>query len=81
MTIAYRPSNGTEGELFMERFCYRCKHDDKYQRTQDPEDGCPIIPGTLIYEIDDPKYPTEWVQDDDGANARCTAFVPMEVTP
>lgn len=77
-TKPYRPSNGTEGSVFEARFCDRCKRDAKYRRTQDGADGCPILAAVFCIEVDDPKYPKEWVQnahgDPYGATARCTAF-------
>jgi hypothetical protein len=77
-TKPYRPSNGTEGMEFDARFCDRCKRDAKYRRTQNGEDGCPIVAAAHCYELDDPKYPKEWVQnkygDPYGRTARCTAF-------
>lgn len=65
MTKKYRPSNGSEGEGFMEHWCIRCWLD----RNED----CPILANALCYGIDDPEYPAEWVQDENGA--RCTAFI------
>ena len=76
----YRPANGTEGEYFMERFCYRCKRDQKFQETQDGEDGCPIILASMAYDVDDPKYPEEWVTTEEyplGGAGKCTAFEPI----
>lgn len=73
----YRPANGTEGEYFMERFCYRCKRDAEFQRTQDGEDGCPIILASMTYDVNDPEYPKEWVTTEDyplGGAGECTAF-------
>lgn len=68
MPKPYRPSNGTEGDFFMEDFCYRCKNDSE-------DNPCPIIGRTMGYDIDDIRYPTEWICDDDRiSNPRCTAF-------
>lgn len=63
----YRPSNGTEGEMFMSDWCARCTKDK-------PPHGCQIIALTMALEVDHPDYPAEWVEDDDGSNPRCTAF-------
>lgn len=70
MSKPYRPANGTEGDFFMEDFCYRCKHDSE-------DNPCEILGLTFWYSIGDPKYPGEiWIVDDDGlSNPRCTAFV------
>ena len=74
MTRPYRPSNGTEGILFCESFCFRCARDEN--------EDCPIFSNTLIYDPDSPHYPAEWVCDDGDdklplETARCTAFVPI----
>jgi hypothetical protein len=81
-TRPYRPSNGTEGEWFREQFCYRCQRDAKYRETQDGQDGCRILAYTFAFDVHDPKYPKEWVQDVPAPgehpikNPRCTAFEP-----
>ena len=71
-TEKYRPSNGTEGEMFMEKWCWQCERERAYE--EDDEPPCPILDASMAYSIDDPKYPEEWVQDNEGP--RCTAFVP-----
>lgn len=76
-TKSYRPSNGTEGMMFTERFCERCKHDARYRETDDGADGCPILAATYRYEVDSEKYPKEWIvnlDDPIGLTSRCTAF-------
>jgi len=77
-TKPYRPSNGTEGDMFEDRFCNRCKREAKYRRTGDGADGCKIATAVFIYDVDDPKYPKEWVVnkwgDPYGRTSRCTAF-------
>ena len=72
MTRPYRPSNGCEGMDFMRDFCDRCEKDRLYRETKDGEKGCKIMLATFLYEPADPRYPKEWVQDEQGA--RCTAF-------
>lgn len=68
----YKPSNGTEGDCFMSKFCFQCTkwngHDDA--------DGepCSILGDALVYDVTDKGYPKEWIRDEKGA--RCTAFVP-----
>lgn len=63
----YRPSNGTEGMIFEEQFCDRCVKND-------PEKGCEIQLNAFCYQIDDPQYPKEWIEDGNLENPRCTAF-------
>ena len=67
MSRSYRPANGTEGDFFMEDWCYRCTKDSDANL-------CPIIGRTMAYGINEAGYPTEWIMDDDGDNPRCTAF-------
>lgn len=69
MSKPYRPSNGSEGEWFFNTYCDRCWFD----RTED----CPILAATLVYEVDDPEYPKEWVDDGDRCG-RCTQFTDHE---
>ena len=64
----YRPSNGTEGEMFMAEFCDRCSKCDV---------GCQIIVASMAFEKDDPEYPKEWVFDSEGCPT-CTAFEESE---
>jgi len=68
----YRPSNGTEGEIFMERFCYRCT---KLSVDDDSKD-CDILTRSFWYAIGDPEYPKEWIANDATGlqDPRCTAF-------
>ena len=73
-TERYRPSNGTEGEIFMERWCARCWRDAAFRADQG--DSCPIAAATMAFDIDDPEYPAEWIEDETGP--RCTAFEPNE---
>ena len=74
-TYPYQPPNGISGEIFMEAFCYRCKHDDAFQKGANEID-CPLIRDSMIYNTGDKEYPTEWISDDDCGlvNSRCTAF-------
>ncbi len=74
MSKPYRPSNGCEGLDFQKEFCFRCEKDRLYRETDDGEKGCRILSDTYLYEVDDPDYPKEWVEDERGP--RCTAFEP-----
>lgn len=71
MSKPYRPSNGSEGEGFMEAFCFRCARDGE-------DSPCFILGRALGHNIGDPDYPPEWVQDEQGS--RCTAFT-LEASP
>lgn len=35
---------------------------------------CDIIASTMAFSKGDPEYPTEWIQDDNGNNPRCTKW-------
>jgi hypothetical protein len=63
----YRPSNGTEGDMFMAEWCGNCASAD-YEG-----DGCVIQLRALMHKIDDPDYPAEWSLTDGGC-PQCTAF-------
>lgn len=69
MTRPFRPSNGTDGDIFMAGFCHRCEH-----MQDDGRAPCEILGRTFVLDIGHADYPTEWIQEDDGSNARCTAF-------
>lgn len=77
MTKPYEPSNGTEGCWFTDKFCFQCEKDRKYHSAEEPkpEDGCEIIANAFAFSKGDKEYPQEWVEDDDGSNPRCTAFM------
>lgn len=67
----YRPSNGTEGEMFMEKFCRRCQLGDPVETNGD---GCDILLNTMIFDLGDDGYPEEWTHDFAG-RPQCTAFL------
>lgn len=69
----YKPSNSTEGEWFMDKFCYHCVHEE-YSRTGNEDDKmCSILTYTMLFEIDSPTYPKEWIYDKNN-NPICTKF-------
>jgi hypothetical protein len=67
----YRPSNGTEGMLFMEEWCANCK-------LQHPEYlGCDEVVGkSLRHEPKDNEYPVELQCRfiDNALETKCTKF-------
>jgi len=65
----YRPSNGTEGMIFQSAWCDNCHFDGDAEQGK----GCMLLAKTMVYDIDDPEYPKEWVQNEEG-EARCTKF-------
>ena len=62
----FQPSNGTEGMVFMDAFCCKCKHGQ-------PDGFCEITFASMDYKPDDPEYPDEWKFDKDGWPV-CTKF-------
>lgn len=65
----WRPSNGTEGEIFMDSWCSEC--------ARDKNQNCPILAATLCHEVTDAEYPSDWQYGDDG-QPKCTAFETRE---
>lgn len=57
----YRPSNGSEGEWFVEEYCMQCLHCDP-----DPcgPKQCEILCATLVFGVDEPGYPKEWTYNE-----------------
>ena len=71
----YKPSNGTEGEGFMGQYCYQCIHERWVHAMEEDieQDKCDILTRTMIHDINDPEYPSEWTYDDNG-KATCTKW-------
>lgn len=75
----YQPSNGTEGDFFMQDFCYRCKHYDpdaclgSGDCTKIDDTGMSILCKTVWMDVKEEGYPEEWQYGEDGL-PRCTAF-------
>ena len=64
----YRPSNGTEGDVFMQQYCYRCAKDNP-----DNEVYCHILGATMAFDLSDEGYPKDtWVYFND--DPTCLAF-------
>lgn len=66
----YQPSNGTEGDIFYETYCMNCKHCDPHPLG---DKQCEILLLTMIHNVTDPEYPSEWTYDKAG-NPICTKF-------
>jgi hypothetical protein len=71
-------SNSTEGQMYQERYCYRCVH---YRDKGDGRgDGCPVWDAHMQYNGDRDK---EGVLDllipqSDGGNDQCEMFLAKE---
>jgi hypothetical protein len=66
----YRPSNGTEGEMFMSAWCEKCSGDTA-------GNPCSILTLALALQIGDMDYPGEWQYSNMGT-PQCTAFTTEE---
>ena len=69
----YRPSNGTEGAVFIDSWCGHCARDKAMREGApleecDDREVCPIIARSFAGEA------TEWVYGTDG-QPRCTEYV------
>jgi len=62
----YRPSNGSEGEIFFSTYWAACT---KSKRS----DPCEIEGAAMFYQIGDEDYPKQWIYGRDG-QPKCTAF-------
>lgn len=61
----YRPSNGTEGMMFQDKFCNKC--------TKFRNGRCSIFNRSFFNDINDKNYPKEWVYDENN-KPTCTSF-------
>jgi hypothetical protein len=76
----YRPSNGTEGAVFIDAYCAQCERDHGMMaglplEECDDNQICELIGKTYMLAVDHPDYPSEWQYGKDGQPC-CTAFVP-----
>jgi len=75
----YQPSNGTEGEIFIDAWCSHCARDKALSEGLpieecDDDQLCKIVAHTMAFDVDDSRYPHEWQYGKDGQPC-CTAFV------
>jgi hypothetical protein len=69
----YRPSNGTEGEIFYDAWCADCARDAAYRADPALGDSCPILVRASASAIEAESYPAEWTYSSAGQPC-CTAF-------
>lgn len=67
MCKKYRPSNGTEGDIFMCKFCYQCIYDNN------DDVLCDLIMASMEFDVNEKGYPEEWTYDEQG-KPTCTKF-------
>lgn len=82
MAIPFQPANGTQGADFIDHWCGRCARDAAYRDggpDADPALGCQILADTFAFEIDDPRYPKEWIWKN--GEGYCTAFTEDPACP
>lgn len=69
---SYRPSSGTEGMYFEDKFCSHCIHEKYCHSGIEGDKSCEIMLNAFMYDQRDKEYPKEWVYDGDG-KPTCTA--------
>lgn len=62
----YQPSNGTEGDRFIAKFCNGCVRNWGNAT-------CDILMDTMVLDKDDPEYPMAWTYDAE-EKPTCTKF-------
>lgn len=67
----YRPSNGTEGMWFEDKFCMNCINCDP---NPEGKKQCKIMMRAFMYDINEDKYPKEWIYDEND-KPTCTEWV------
>ena len=76
---SFQPSNGTIGASFIAEWCGNCARDKALREGValeecDDSERCDIVGRTMLYNVDAPEYPIEWIYDRDRQPC-CTAFV------
>lgn len=69
----FQPSNGTHGDIFMSRFCFRCA---KFPHSTDAKNQCLIVLKTMAFDVADKEYPNQWRYVN--GSPTCTAFKSRE---
>ena len=63
----YRPSNGTEGQIFISNYCDECRKQEE----------CQIILYSMAHDIDSAEYPKQLIYRD--GQPCCTEFEDLEL--
>jgi hypothetical protein len=66
----FRPTNADQGLSFEAGYCLNCR---KYRVSKQDDYYCRILLYTLVFNVDDPEYPSHWIYQEDGSPT-CTAF-------
>jgi hypothetical protein len=76
----WRPSNGSDGDVFMSMNCHKCAFGEfirqgMYFDDAEENERCEIVGKTFLCDVYDDEYPSEWQIGKDG-QPTCTAFHP-----
>lgn len=70
----YKPANGTEGEWFFNKFCYRCKNYVEDEESGSLDCKLNLIIAAEINNTTDDDYPDEWRYNEKDKPV-CTEFI------
>jgi hypothetical protein len=59
--------------FFVEEFCMNCLHEKFLHTNKFGDKQCDIFSRSLIYGVNEPGYPEEWIYDEND-NPTCTAW-------
>ena len=69
----YQPSNGMEGDIFINEFCKNCKNELFIHTGGEKHIKCKILTDSLSLDINDEKYPLELIKDENGIG-KCSKY-------
>jgi hypothetical protein len=77
--IRYIPSNGTEGQMFIDNYCERCIHEKWLHHQESDEGKCEILSNSLMnhqpcYDKDLKQDGWEWFCNKDYTGRVCNQF-------
>jgi len=72
-TEKFRPSNGTDGEIFMCDFCYHCINEKWIHDQKEGDKKCEILSKMILLDTDNKNYPEELTYDTEDYPI-CTAY-------
>lgn len=75
----YRPSNGSEGDVFYGNWCVDCACEAAHRADPALGDGCLILAASYAFDIDEECYPAEWQYSPAGQPC-CTAHTTEGLT-
>lgn len=69
----YCPSNGTEGDIFMSHFCFKCI---RHPISSEAKTQCRILMKSFFHKIHEKEYPKQWRYKN--GRPLCTSFKSRE---